>query len=98
MDEEFDEAEPVELPLEPELDLHSFAPREVREVVTGWLEEVRGVFPLVTIIHGRGIGAQRAMVRKILENTPGVAAFHDSLQGNWGATVVHFESSDDEQA
>ena len=95
MDDDLDEMAPVELPVASELDLHSFAPREVNQVVIAWLEEVRDLFPVVTIIHGRGVGAQRAAVRKILERTTWVTGFHDALHGNWGATVVHLRSDHD---
>lgn len=81
----------VELPIEDVLDLHSFAPRDVKAAVEAYLEEVRArAFPAVRIIHGRGIGAQREMVRAILARTPWVAAFGDAPPeaGGWGATVV----------
>lgn len=90
------EDDAVELPLEPELDLHSFAPRDVADVVREWLEQVRGKFELVTIIHGRGRGVQRKIVREILARTPGVVEFHDSVRGNWGATVARFSPPQDD--
>lgn len=91
-----DQDEPVELPLEDELDLHSFAPRDVADVVTEWLEAVRGRFGVVTIIHGRGRGVQRRIVHSILDRTPWVAGYHDSVRGNWGATVAHLSAGDDQ--
>jgi len=73
------------------IDLHSIPPRQVRAVVEDYLEEAqrRNVCG-VRIIHGRGIGVQREMVRSILSRTPGVVDFRDAPPeaGGWGATVV----------
>lgn len=73
------------------LDLHSIPPRQARAVVEAYLEEAhrRGV-RWVRIIHGRGIGVQREMVRSILSRTPYVIDFRDAPgeAGGWGATVV----------
>lgn len=80
------EHEAVELPIEDSLDLHAFAPRDVKQAVEAYLDEAhaRG-FPLVRIIHGRGIGVQREIVRKVLERTPFVAQFHGAPPeaGGW---------------
>jgi dsDNA-specific endonuclease/ATPase MutS2 len=48
---------------------------------------------MLRIIHGRGIGAQREMVRKVLAATPFVTWFGDAPPeaGGWGATVVKLE-------
>lgn len=82
---------PVEIPITDVFDLHSIPPRDAKAAVEGYLEEVhaRG-FRYVRIIHGRGIGAQREMVRKILARTPWVESFADAPMeaGGWGATVV----------
>lgn len=86
-----DEAGPVQIPIEDVLDLHAFAPRDVRSVVEEYLQEAaaRG-FREVRLIHGRGIGVQRQAVRALLERHPLVAAFQDAPaeRGGWGATVV----------
>ena len=88
---QMDEHDPVELPIEDSLDLHAFAPKDVKPVVEAYLEEVysRG-FPVVRIIHGRGIGAQREIVRSVLTRSRYVSAFQDAppQAGGWGATVV----------
>lgn len=88
-----DESEPVTLPIEDFLDLHTFAPRDIPAAVEAYLEEAyaRG-FDDVRIIHGRGIGFQRERVRAILLQTPFVAQFVDAPPeaGGWGATMVHF--------
>jgi dsDNA-specific endonuclease/ATPase MutS2 len=73
------------------LDLHSIPPDKIKAVVQGYLEEAheRGVVG-VRIIHGKGIGVQREIVRSILSRTPFVIAFNDAPAeaGGWGATVV----------
>ena len=86
-----DEPEPVSLPIEDSLDLHSFAPKDVRPVVDEYLREavLRG-FSEVRLIHGRGIGLQRASVQGLLAGHPLVERFFDAPpeRGGWGATVV----------
>jgi dsDNA-specific endonuclease/ATPase MutS2 len=83
--------EPVEIPITDVFDLHSILPRDAKAAVEAYLEEAhaRG-FRYVRIIHGRGIGAQREMVRKVLERTPFVECFGDAPleAGGWGATVA----------
>ncbi len=92
-----DDAEdaPTRIPIEDALDLHAFAPRDVRSVVEDYLEQahVRG-FTEVRLIHGRGIGAQRASVRAVLARHPLVVRFADAPaeRGGWGATVVHLRT------
>jgi DNA-nicking Smr family endonuclease len=86
-----DSEEPVEIPITDVFDLHSVPPRDAKAVVEAYLEEAhaRG-FRHVRIIHGRGIGVQRDMVRKVLARTPYVEAFSDAPQeaGGWGATII----------
>jgi len=83
----------VEIPITDVFDLHTFAPRDVKDAVEAYLEEAhaRG-FRYVRIIHGRGIGVQRETVRRVLERTPFVQEFGDAPleAGGWGATVVTF--------
>lgn len=89
-----DEEEPIEIPITDVLDLHSFAPRDVKAVVEEYLFEAhRRGFKALRIIHGRGIGVQREMVRGILARTPFVVRFGDAAgeAGGWGATVVDLE-------
>jgi hypothetical protein len=73
------------------LDLHPFRPAEVEAVVREYLEmaRARGLHE-VRIVHGRGHGVQRALVRRVLGASPLVAAFADAPppRGGWGATVV----------
>lgn len=73
------------------IDLHSIPPAQVRAVVEDYLEEAhRRRVRWVRIIHGKGIGVQREMVRSILSRTPTVVDFRDAPAeaGGWGATVV----------
>lgn len=85
--------EPVELEITDSIDLHAFSPKEVKAVVKVYLEEARKKgFRIVRIVHGKGIGVQREMVRKILSETDFVKSFKsgDEFSGGWGATVVKF--------
>ncbi len=89
-----EEDEPVLIPISGELDLHAFAPRDVPAVVEEYVRACRerGLRRL-RLVHGRGIGVQRAEVRRVLGRLPGVASFSDAPpeSGGWGATVVVLE-------
>ena len=83
--------DPVVLPLEDVLDLHPFAPHEIRSVVEEYLTECCAAgFTVVRLIHGKGRGVQRENVRTLLERLPFVHNFHDAPPetGGWGATLV----------
>jgi dsDNA-specific endonuclease/ATPase MutS2 len=81
----------IEIPLEPVLDLHPFRPAETRSVVASYLEEAlaRG-WTEVRIVHGRGRGVQRRIIRSLLSSHPAVRHFADAPahRGGWGATIV----------
>ncbi len=86
-----DDDEPVVIPITDVLDLHSFAPRDVKDALEAYLEEAHRLgFSALRIIHGRGIGVQRDLVRSILSRTDFVLDFRDAPAeaGGWGATVV----------
>jgi dsDNA-specific endonuclease/ATPase MutS2 len=86
-----DEEEPVRIPVTDVFDLHSVPPRDVKAVVEAYLEEAHSLgFKALRIIHGRGIGVQREIVRAVLARTPFVTAFQDAPAeaGGWGATIV----------
>ena len=86
-----EDSEPLDVPIEDSLDLHAFAPRDVRPVVDEYLKEARARgFREVRLIHGRGIGVQRASVQALLAGHPLVERFFDAPpeRGGWGATVV----------
>jgi dsDNA-specific endonuclease/ATPase MutS2 len=83
--------DPIRIPIGDVFDLHSVPPRDVQGVVEEYLVEARRLgFKALRIVHGRGIGVQREMVRSILARTEFVADFHDAPAeaGGWGATVV----------
>lgn len=87
-----DEDDPVAIPLEDSFDLHSFLPADVPSAVTEYLDAVRPLFREVRLIHGRGIGVRREIVRSLLARRADVDRFFDapSERGGWGATVVVF--------
>jgi DNA-nicking Smr family endonuclease len=86
-----DDTDPLAIPIEDVLDLHAFAPRDVASVVEEYLTAAasRGLRD-VRLIHGRGIGVQRAVVRGMLARHPAVVSFADAPAdgGGWGATIV----------
>lgn len=83
--------EPVTVPITDVFDLHTLQPRDVKRVVEEYLSEAhRAGFRSVRIIHGKGIGVQREMVRGILERTSFVTEWTDAPPeaGGLGATIV----------
>jgi dsDNA-specific endonuclease/ATPase MutS2 len=91
---QMDEPEPVELPINGVLDLHTIRPADVKDLVPTYLDECRKREILqVRIIHGKGIGALRETVHAILRQTPGVVSFRlaPGNAGGWGATIVELQ-------
>lgn len=83
--------EPVEIEITDVFDLHTIPPRDVKAVVEEYLREAyRKGFPVVRIIHGKGVGVQREIVRAILSRTEFVEEFRDAPAeaGGLGATIV----------
>ncbi len=83
---------PAELPIDGTLDLHTFDPRDVKDLVPDYLAACRekGILQ-VRIIHGKGIGTLQRTVSSLLERLPSVvASFHRAGEtaGGWGATIV----------
>ena len=88
-DQDFNE--PIRIPITDVLDLHSVPPRDMQEVVEEYLIEAHHLgYKALRIIHGRGIGVQREMVRAVLTRTSFVESFGDAPaeSGGWGATLV----------
>lgn len=86
--------EPIQLPIDGVLDLHTFKPREVKDLIPEYLAacQARGILQ-VRIIHGKGIGRLRELVHSILKKHPSVISFtldHPEL-GGWGATLVRLK-------
>ena len=83
--------EPILLPIEDSIDLHAFRPKDIPSVVEEYLEQCsQAGLKEVRIIHGRGSGVQRNIVRSILQKHAQVLSFTDAPPeaGGWGATVV----------
>jgi DNA-nicking Smr family endonuclease len=88
-----DETAPVRLPIEAELDLHAFAPRDVSSVVEEYLTEAaRAGFREVRVVHGRGRGVQRGIVQAALDRHPCVEEFRDDTSSHLGATWVRLRA------
>lgn len=83
--------DPVEFPIDGTLDLHTFQPKDVKDLVQDYIAEcsVKGILQ-VRIIHGKGIGTLREMVHTVLSRMPEVESFKpaDEQAGGWGATIV----------
>ena len=88
---------PSRLPIEGVLDLHTFQPKDVKDLLPAYLEECRRRdIRVVRIIHGKGIGTLREIVHAVLTRMPEVCSFRlaDESAGGWGATVVHLKPFD----
>ena len=88
------ESRPVhELPIEDSLDLHTFAARDVVDVVQEYLRAAHEAgFREVRLIHGRGRGVQRGLVQRALDQHPLVEEFWDDPRSHLGATVARLTS------
>ena len=83
--------EPVRIPVTDVFDLHSVPPRDVKAAIEAYLEEAERLgLKALRIIHGRGIGVQREIVRAVLARTDFVLDFRDAPAeaGGWGATIA----------
>lgn len=84
-------SEPIRIPVTDVFDLHTIPARDVKPVVEEYLAEAHRLgLRALRIVHGRGIGVQREMVRSILARTAFVESFGDAPAeaGGWGATVI----------
>ena len=84
--------EPVQIPIEKEIDLHWFPPAEIVDVVHDYLEAAQAAgFDTVRVVHGRGKGFQRAAVQRLLTSHPAVEQFWDAPESHLGATMVRLK-------
>jgi dsDNA-specific endonuclease/ATPase MutS2 len=89
--------DPIRIPITDVFDLHTVPARDAKAVVEEYLVEARRLgFRALRIIHGRGIGVQREMVRAVLARTEFVLEFRDAPAeaGGWGATIVTLAGGD----
>ena len=87
--------DPFRVPIESTLDLHAFAPRDILSVVEAYLDAAHQAgHRYVRVIHGRGIGVQRAAVQRLLAGNPLVVRYWDAPETGLGATVVELVPSD----
>jgi DNA-nicking Smr family endonuclease len=88
--------EPIHIPIDGVLDLHTFRPAEVPDLLSDYIEACReaGIFQ-VRIIHGKGTGTLKRLVHRVLEKHPMVASFTDAppQAGGWGATLAKLEAN-----
>ncbi|MGA2194278.1 MAG: Smr/MutS family protein [Bryobacteraceae bacterium] len=85
------DSEPIRIPITDVFDLHSVPPRDVKPVVEEYLREAHRLgFKALRIIHGRGIGVQREIVRSALARLEFVSDYRDAPAeaGGWGSTIV----------
>jgi len=91
------EDEVFKLPIDGVLDLHTFSPKEVKDLVPEYIGEcLRLGIMEIRIIHGKGTGTLKAIVHSLLEKDPRVASFRDAGldAGGWGATIVRLVTCD----
>ena len=88
----------ISLPVEDTLDLHAFSPRDVASVTEAFLEAASASgWREVRVVHGRGIGVHREIVRAVLARSPFVSGYRDAPpeRGGWGATIVRLAKIDE---
>ena len=84
----------VRIPIEAELDLHAFAPAEIRSVVEEYVEAAAAAgLREVRLVHGRGRGVQRGIVQAALDRHPKVIEFWDDSASHLGATIARLAPS-----
>jgi DNA-nicking Smr family endonuclease len=80
------------LPIEGTLDLHAFAPRDIKSVVEEYVNVAHAAgLREVRLVHGRGRGVQRGIVQQALERHPLVVEFWDAAESHLGATVARLK-------
>lgn len=86
---------PVRTPIVDVIDLHTFRPRDIPNLIEDYLDEcIRAGFTSVRIVHGKGTGAQKMRVHELLRANPHVRSFADAPleAGGWGATIVELKN------
>jgi DNA-nicking Smr family endonuclease len=85
--------DPVRVPIEGEIDLHAFAPRDVPSVVAEYIDAAAAAgLREVRLVHGRGRGVQRGIVQAALDRHEKVVEFWDDLNSHLGATVARLNA------
>ncbi len=96
-EEEYD-PDPIEMPIDGMLDLHTFHPRDVKDLVPDYLDACRerGIYQ-VRIVHGKGTGALRRTVHAVLDRLQQVESYRlgGLGEGSWGATLVFLKREAD---
>jgi DNA-nicking Smr family endonuclease len=88
--------EPIRIPIEDALDLHTFRPQDIPDLLEDYFSEcIKAGIRSVRIIHGKGKGIQKRQVHKILKRHPLVQSFSDAPPeaGGWGATLVELRQT-----
>ncbi|MDH3797468.1 MAG: Smr/MutS family protein [Desulfobacterales bacterium] len=91
--------EPIQIPIEDVLDLHTFRPKDIADLLENYFDEcIKADIFSVRVIHGKGKGIQKRQVHRILQKNPRVKSFKDAPPeaGGWGATVVDLKPPMDE--
>ena len=97
MQSDYNEEDFVVMPITGELDLHTFRPSEIKDLLLGYFEECINVGILeVRVIHGKGTGTMRETVHSLLRKIPCVHSFRLGREGEggWGVTLVRLSNSD----
>jgi dsDNA-specific endonuclease/ATPase MutS2 len=83
---------PIRIPIEAEIDLHAFSPRDIASVVQEYVEAAAAAgLTEVRLVHGRGRGIQRGIVQAALERHPRVVEFRDDTDAHLGATIARLK-------
>jgi DNA-nicking Smr family endonuclease len=91
--------EPIQIPIEDVLDLHTFRPKDIADLLENYFDEcIKADIFSVRVIHGKGKGIQKRQVHRILQKNPRVKIFKDAPPeaGGWGATLVELKPPVDE--
>lgn len=95
IEQEFLHGRPIRIPIEDSIDLHTFLPRDIPFLLEDYISEClkAGIYE-VRIIHGKGKGLQRKVVRSFLRKSRFVDSFHEAPReaGGWGATIAKLKN------